>query len=397
MFSSVCFLVTLFTAVTFAQECIELRNIDFDEGTYRILEANTCYIVMEDLVFDPNPGIANEDGAWTPDYTFNNGFYDTSAFSMGFFAGITVEADNIDIDLNGFEMSTSFEFYIQQRFYAHIEIASQPFENNQGPGVFSDISYANNVYIHNGRMGLSPHHGIHSNGASNVTIEGLDIYDFEVAAIQFNGFTHVTLNNLDIGPSKTEVPTNRHYSNGRFLLPKLRALLDENEDATMQFSGRNEEVSLSDIEDALTQAMDAFFLNIVNPDLLTDEDDEWLEMGNALFLNNDSPFPRPRRGGTRWGLPDGASLYGIVLNSFGAAINGFGTSPDNPSKDDDVTITNVRIRDLQLATKEIPGYFTEISENEFVGPMRGPHEDVYHLIGISDFDNDNDESEEEEV
>ena len=34
-------------------------------------------------------------------------------------------------------------------------------------------------------IGLSSHHGIHSNAASNVSISNIKIFDFEVRGIQF--------------------------------------------------------------------------------------------------------------------------------------------------------------------------------------------------------------------
>ena len=100
-----------------------------------------------------------------------------------------------------------FDFYLQQRFYAHFEIGNQPFLPNAGPASFGD-SFQNveNVTICNGDLGLSSHHGIHSNNATNVVIRDLNIYDFEVGGIQLNGFYESRLSNLRIGPSFQSVP-----------------------------------------------------------------------------------------------------------------------------------------------------------------------------------------------
>ena len=57
-------------------------------------------------------------------------------FSMGFFAGISVECKDVVIDLNGHSFSQSEYFYIQQRFCSLIELASTVFVSDQGPGNF---------------------------------------------------------------------------------------------------------------------------------------------------------------------------------------------------------------------------------------------------------------------
>ncbi len=72
--------------------------------------------------------------------------------------------------------------------------------NNFGP--FSPVK---NIYIHNGKLGLTSHHGIHSNDSQNIRIENIQISHFEVAGLQFNGFKNVKLINVEIGPSSTNV------------------------------------------------------------------------------------------------------------------------------------------------------------------------------------------------
>lgn len=58
-----------------------------------------------------------------------------------------------------------------------------------------------NVTIRNGELGLSSHHGVHSNNASNLLFKDLIINEFEVAGIALNGFFGATFKDLDIGPS----------------------------------------------------------------------------------------------------------------------------------------------------------------------------------------------------
>ena len=129
------------------------------------------------------------------------------AYALGFFAAIAVEANDVTIDLCGNTMQFGYDFYLQQRFAAIIEIANQPFLPGQGPADWgSDFVHVDNVVVRNGILGSTSHHGIHSNAATNVLIEDLVIRDFEVCGIQLNGFQNVTLQNLDIGPSLHDVP-----------------------------------------------------------------------------------------------------------------------------------------------------------------------------------------------
>ena len=70
----------------------------------------------------------------------------------------------------------------------------------------SDFVNVDNIIVQNGELGLTSHHGIHSNNASNIVIQNLKIYDFEVAAIQLNGFNNAQIKDITIGPSLQSVP-----------------------------------------------------------------------------------------------------------------------------------------------------------------------------------------------
>ena len=121
---------------------------------------------------------------------------------MGFFAGITVEADDVVIDLNEHEISQSLPFYHQQRFFSCISLKSVAFPLNQGPGVFgSSPVFASNVVIRNGNIGLSSHHGIHGHYNKDVVIENVHIYDFETHGVQMSYFENLKMSNVEIGPS----------------------------------------------------------------------------------------------------------------------------------------------------------------------------------------------------
>ena len=187
-----------------------LFQSDFVSGTYRIDEPGT-YILMEDIVFDFNAGDVespNSGDGWWPreeqEAEYPGAYRKRDEYFMGFFAGITVEADDVTLDLNGFSVAMSVPFYYQQRFFSCIALKSVAFPLNQGPGNFGMTpKYANNVHIKNGDIGLSSHHGIHGHFNHNVTITDVHVYGFETHGIQMSYFKDLTIENVEIGPSST--------------------------------------------------------------------------------------------------------------------------------------------------------------------------------------------------
>ena len=155
---------------------VELRQADFTNGTVR-LRHSAHYVLMEDIVFEPNP---NDDFLPTAAQTAGGASaeYPTAPFGgyhLGFFAAITVEGKNIFLDLNGKILRQSQVFDLQQRFYANIELASTPFVPPQGPANFGDtITSADTCLVANGTFGLSSHHGIHGNSMTKVIIQNLN-------------------------------------------------------------------------------------------------------------------------------------------------------------------------------------------------------------------------------
>ena len=192
-----------------------LHQSDFEDGTFRIKDQGE-YCLAENIEFNPSTAAEcqsepNAAGCSLPTNASlfpGSSSFKEGAFALGFFAVITIESNDVTLDLNGYRIGWGLEFYIQQRFGSVIEIANAPFLPGVGPGTTfgNDSINTENVVVQNGIMGLTPHHGIHSNGASNVIIRDIHFVDFEVAAVQLNGFNAATMQNLDIGPSLNEVP-----------------------------------------------------------------------------------------------------------------------------------------------------------------------------------------------
>ena len=123
---------------------------------------------------------------------------------LGFIAGITVEADNVVIDLNNHEIAMSEAMYYQQRFFACIAIKSVTFPPDQGPGFFGfEAVFPSNVVIKDGTIGLSSHFGIHGHNNDDVVIENVHVHSFETHGIEMSYFNNLIMRNVEIGPSST--------------------------------------------------------------------------------------------------------------------------------------------------------------------------------------------------
>eukprot|EP01084_Bolivina_argentea_P114804 204312_1 len=286
LFVSIC--VPLFSEALCDSSCDEcLTQSDFNTGTYRITKSGK-YCLSENIKFAPFATDETPDFNWFPHNAelysgcleFKNG-----AFALGFFAVITIETNNVELDLNNFEISQTLDFYIQQRFISIIEIGKSPFVQGFGPTNFGPLDPVNNIYIHSGKLGLSSHHGIHSNEANNVKIEDLQIYDFEVGGIQMNGFTDLILRNINIGPSSSQVFTSGYYSNGRFLSLALNKLLTEHpekKNEIITFSG-NRPLTLETIFNNLLLSMDIAFRYFTNQSTKDDINNGLYEQSISLY------------------------------------------------------------------------------------------------------------------
>lgn len=157
------------------KDIVYLSNEDFLYGTYRITECGR-YVLTEDIILNFNkPSIEfNYDSGDSPNtYNLDNLYWFPTneqqesgqyfglndfwgPYSIGFMAGITIETNKVTLDLNGYKISMDYEFYLQQRFFAIIELANKQFESKQGPVDFGrDDLCSSNIIIKNGKLGLS--------------------------------------------------------------------------------------------------------------------------------------------------------------------------------------------------------------------------------------------------
>ncbi len=191
---------------------ITLYQDDFEQGTYRITQSGH-YKLGQDIFFGPQ----KSNDYWPPFDLYH--VYPPTAYYLGFFAAITIEADDVTIDLGGFSLQQTDEFYLVQRFFNAIELNDRVFAQNngvsslnyqrtdrliEGEALAGSIMKPRNVVIKNGVIGKSSHSGIHGNGVTGLTIFNVNIRDFEVSGIHCNGCKNVEITDSKVGPSMTE-------------------------------------------------------------------------------------------------------------------------------------------------------------------------------------------------
>lgn len=310
-----------------------LRQRDFDQGTV-ILTQPGVYTLGQDIEFNPNSRAQGGNSMPRPDQPA----YRSPAFRLGFFAAIVIQGRGITLDLNGRELRQSREHYLQQRFYANIELASSPFVFGQGPATFveaeEDFSPAELVVVKNGRLGRSSHHGIHGNNADGVLLEDLNIADFEVAAVHLNAGVHQTIQGCTMGPTARDVPVVGLFSNAKFIRPYVEALAMAGEMDEMPLPVVVQNVSYTPAE--VLAALDAL-----------------VEATFQAFVVAEDAGVVPALVANPGGLPDGGSVYGLVLHSRGAAVNGLQQTVAEPAVNRHTFVSNSVVRGIVARPREV--------------------------------------------
>lgn len=400
-----------------AKPVVLLTGDDFLYGTYVIDQPGT-YRLSEDITFNPNSpatltaavesgaipaSVAGMLGLSAPVDAYNAGRplftqfahtptpfspggpldarYDPEAYGIGFFAAISITADDVVLDLNGHTIQQSPEHALLQRFFALIELADQPFVPSQGPASFGDeLDPALRVTIKNGTIGLSAHHGIHGNGNEDVAIRNVDFVDYEVAAVALNGVQGLTVGSVT-AENRKDVPVLGTFSSVQFVKLYIDDLVRSGSTTTLTVDGVT--MTASDMQTALRSAVNNTHADIIASPNIVDgraqidaaaHPDEY-----ALFHNRD-------------GVIDGNS-YSFVLNNFGVAVDGFPFKPDGvtgiPSRD--VTFNNVTVRDQQSAVQEVVAIDVGAGKaaNDAVGAVFqiwNRHPDTGASVTLSDLD-----------
>lgn len=379
-------------AVTIASEPVQplksdlnitiLSQADFVYGTVRLTTAGV-YKLSENIVFDPNIAsdnwpVCTGSGAQVK-YCSNN--RPIGGYNLGFFAAIAMEADNVHLDLNGKTLSMSPSFALQQRFFALIELADAPFIPDAGPGADANsnpdvsngsIAFCTRCSITNGHLGLSSHHAIHGNHASDILIKDVTMKDYEIAGISLNSVSRVKMENIDVQGHNIDIPSRATYSASRYLnkfwteiktfaigaihggmdsiapglSDKAKAFLPA---ATCSSMGvmdcTGPSVAYAEMESrniALRVQMDAFYATVITGSA----DAEGAQTAFGNFVVNDA--------GVSKRLVDG-NAYGITLHGKGPLVGRFAQTinVDETDMSTDIILKNVKISGVLANVNEV--------------------------------------------
>jgi len=335
---------------------------DFASGTFRITEPGK-YVLYQNVEFEPSGSGVTE--TLFPDKNSKK-YPQFGGYFLGFFAAITVEADDVEIDCKGHEIKMSEKFHKHQRFFSIIELGSKPFISGQGPPQFSSyitspgaVKSAKNVVISNCKLGRSSHHGIHGNNNDGVTLRNVEVKDFEVGGISLNGAKNVDIEDADIGPSLGNT-FRASLSQAIFLDHLANSLLPQHLDLNIYATTttvvlQQKTVTVKSVFERLREQLRKFLAH-------GDGD-----LAHVFGSGNE--------------LPDGSAVYGIMLHTVGAAVADFGAGCAIGEEADAMVgpakIKNVRIHDLKLAVDQVTR--TVIGD----GPqVMGPAGDVIQLPQI---------------
>jgi len=324
-----------------------LTQSSFKTGTYRITKPG-IYILKENITFAPNPH--NEFRPLKGDERYNN-----RAYSLGFFAAITIESDGVEIDLNGKTLKQSDEMAWMQRFYANIETASTPFISGQGPGDFGKtITSPKYIYIHDGKLGRSSHHGIHGNGNEYLVVDRVDMVDYEFVGSAINGGNYIVHQNCQILHNFRDLKVLATWSAALF---------------AQQFADKiSEEISSGKtVSSDLYRRFNTSRLRLRR---------EIESTKSELFSGKDVSNPLFRN---KLRIGDG-NMYGIISHPLGVAINDFTSSKNlKGNKASYFFVDNCLIKDIEGDVDEIISV-----QDSAEKAQKGPSGDLLKLIDCSD-------------
>ena len=348
---------------------IQLSNENFKNGTFRIIKSG-IYKLTENIIFSPNSNIYTSLNCHDLLNVLDNfhptesqkSDYPTPPYQFGFFAAITIECDNVILDLNGFSIEQSMLHYIHQRFFSCIELNKSPFIKKQGPSDFGDAKgingdFPNNIYIKNGILGRSSHHGIHGNGNKNVLIENLIIKDFEVCGIAINGGENIICRFIDLPNSLQNVPINFLYSNSLYTRRFLYQLWDHDPEAYININGEEKIF----VKEVICQLQSEMIENVYIPLL------ENREIKSELFKNKSD-------------LPEG-NIYALVFNGLGVVVNDFIVDNTGVLGNKNIIIHDINIKNIDSFPREILG-LTDID-----GLHKGTVGNIMPYLIVTDIDN----------
>ena len=150
-----------------------------------ILEKSGEYFITNDILID-----------FLPIYPTYENIVEQPSLRYGFFGGIFLIGNQIELNLLGHEIKMSETFALSQRFFSIIEFTNSPFPLGSGLPLTmkkEDFKKGTNILLKNGRLGRSSHSSIHGNENTSITISKIKMYDFEVGGIMLNGGKRISI------------------------------------------------------------------------------------------------------------------------------------------------------------------------------------------------------------
>lgn len=330
-----------------------LRQADFDQGTVRI-RAGGYFRLAGDIVFAPNAATVDPIQRFTPTAAqrLPGALYAGEAYVRDFFTVLTIEAQDVYLDLAGFSISQSALFQTAQRFSSVIELADQPFPPAQGPGNFGAVvTAAVNAVVANGTIGLSSHHGIHGNNCQNILLENLSIKDYEFAGIAINFGKNCVVYKCNLLGNLQTLKYNHRLSAAIFGLRDAAKLLDIAVASGTSTTGNAATFGTPANVYNLVLGYYNDLSTIVAPIINT----ATIAANHPLALNSCTLST-----GSQVQVIDGTA-YGILFNSFGVAVNGFDEDAESAESkkadSQEVLICSTNVRNTFANFVEVPAYF----------------------------------------
>ena len=250
-----------------------------------------------------------------------------------------MQADDVTIYLNDFSIAQCKEHALMQRFFAVIELASAPFDDNIGPHDFvsSTFTPAKNFKLAGpGTVGLSSHHGIHGNENENIKILGVTFKNFEVGAVSLNNVKGLKIKDCNIPNNRQDVPILGSFSAALQIRPYLKQLKASNPRYSMTLGG-----VVKSVEDVYATLVN-HIANVYKDVMETGFIDEATHPDEYSLYNN------PKR------VVDGP-CYVFLVHGKGPAVGGFGEiqAEDVSALSSNVIIANNNAQNIKCFTNEV--------------------------------------------
>jgi len=264
---------------------IQKKYPDYFEGNILrkplFIEKSGEYFLTNNIIIDFNPT-----------YPTYDEILKLPSLRYGFFGGIFLIGENIELNLLGHEIKMSESFALSQRFFSIIELTNSPFPLGGGLPLSikkEDFKTGTFICIKNGRLGRSSHSSIHGNENRSITISKLKMYDFEVGGVMMNGAKQISICKCNIGPNFQNLWVNAKFSAATQLIHHFYNVIPQ---------GTEKSSSFQELESLIEQTISAKTFQDIP----------------SIFKNEEKVI-------------DG-TVYGISLHKSGVAVGGHGNNSE---------------------------------------------------------------------